>query len=143
MDSQIVTVDQFVEAMSSIQEAIASLGRRINGQQVQQVPPQDDAQYDPIVPPPPPPSQSAPQAMPLTLHSQTKVAPPPVTMPTPTSEDPHARMDRLEQRLRQLRTSDRAVTRDDFDGLLVPSLPTKFRMPETSDTRGLVVLTSI
>ncbi|RVW35071.1 hypothetical protein CK203_079884 [Vitis vinifera] len=91
--------------MASIQEAIASLGQRIDGQQPQQVLPQDDAHYDPIVPPPPLP------------------------------KDPHARMDRLEQRLRQLRTSDRAVTRDDFDGLLVPSLPTKFRMPETSDTR--------
>ena len=34
MDSQIVTVDQFAEAMASIQEAIASLGRRIDGQQV-------------------------------------------------------------------------------------------------------------
>ena len=39
MDSQIVTVDQFAEAMASIQEAIASLGRRIDGQQAQQVPP--------------------------------------------------------------------------------------------------------
>ncbi|KAL6327019.1 hypothetical protein AAG906_013186 [Vitis piasezkii] len=38
--------------------------------------------------------------MPFTLHSQTEVAPPPITVPTPTSEDPHARMDRLEQRLR-------------------------------------------
>ncbi|KAL6316837.1 hypothetical protein AAG906_022507 [Vitis piasezkii] len=76
MDSQIVTVDQFAEAMASIQEAIASLGRRIDGQQAH---------------------QSAPQAMPFTLHSQTEVAPPPVTVPTPTSEDPHARMDRLEQ----------------------------------------------
>ena len=35
MDSQIVTVDQFAEAMASIQEDIASLGRRIDGQQAQ------------------------------------------------------------------------------------------------------------
>ena len=100
MDSQIVTVDQFAEAMASIQEAIASLGRRIDGQQAQQVPPPVGAQYDPTVPPPPPPSQSAPQAMPFTLHSQTGIAPPPITVPTLTSEDPHARMDRLEQGLR-------------------------------------------
>ncbi|RVW79678.1 hypothetical protein CK203_042420 [Vitis vinifera] len=46
MDSQIVTVDQFAEAMASIQEAIASLGRRIDGQQAQQVPPPVGAQYD-------------------------------------------------------------------------------------------------
>ena len=39
MDSQIVTVDQFAEVMASIQEAIASLDRRIDGQQAQQVPP--------------------------------------------------------------------------------------------------------
>ena len=51
-------------------------------------------------------------------------------MPTPTLEDPHACMDKLEQRLRQLRTSDRAVTWEDFDGVLVASLPAKFRMPE-------------
>ena len=130
MDSQIVTVDQFAEAMASIQEDIASLGRRIDGQQAQQVPPQDGAQYDPTGPPPPPPSQSAPQAMSFTLHSQTEVAPPPVTVPTLTSEDPHARMDRLEQGLRQLRTSDRAITWEDFDGAPVASLPAKFRMLE-------------
>ena len=58
MDSQIVTIDQFAAVMASIQEAIASLGRRIDGQQAQEVPPQNDAQYDPIVPPPLPPSQS-------------------------------------------------------------------------------------
>ena len=60
MDSQIITVDQFAEAMASIQEAIASLGRRIDGQQAQQAPPPVGAQYDLTVPPPPPPSQSAP-----------------------------------------------------------------------------------
>ena len=32
MDSQIVTVDQFVAAMALIQEALASLGQRIDGQ---------------------------------------------------------------------------------------------------------------
>ncbi|RVW85628.1 hypothetical protein CK203_037491 [Vitis vinifera] len=52
MDSQIVTVDQFAEAMASIQEVIASLGRRIDGQQAQQVPPPVGAQYDPTVPHP-------------------------------------------------------------------------------------------
>ncbi|WJZ94855.1 hypothetical protein VitviT2T_013680 [Vitis vinifera] len=137
MDSQIVTVDQFAEAMASIQEAIASLGRRIDGQQAQQVPPPVGAQYDPTVPPPPPPSQSAPQAMPFTLHSQTGVAPPPITVPTPTSEDPHARMDRLEQGLRQLRASDRATTWEGFDGVPVASLPAKFRMPDIERYTGI------
>ena len=137
MDSQIVTVDQFAMAMTSIQEAIASLGRRIDGQQAQQVPPPDGVQSDHTVPPSPPPSQSAPQAMPFTLHSQTEVAPPPVTVPTPTSEDPHARMDRLEQGLRQLRTFDRAITWEDFDGVPMASLPAKFRMPEIERYTGI------
>ncbi|RVX04670.1 hypothetical protein CK203_023499 [Vitis vinifera] len=83
MDSQIVTVDQFAEAMASIQEAIASLGRRIDGQQAQQVPPW-------MVPN---------RGCSASRHRAY-----------PTSEDPHARMDRLEQGLRQLRTSDRAIT---------------------------------
>ncbi|RVW62912.1 hypothetical protein CK203_059775 [Vitis vinifera] len=61
MDSQIVTIDQFAAAMASIQEAMANLGQRIDGQQTQQI----------------------------------EVAPPPVTLPIPTSEDPHTRMDRL------------------------------------------------
>ncbi|RVW31076.1 hypothetical protein CK203_093174 [Vitis vinifera] len=64
MDSQIVTIDQFAAAMASIQEAIANL-----------------------VLPPPPPSQSVPQAIPFTLHSQIEVALPSVTSPIPTSED--------------------------------------------------------
>ena len=38
MDSQIVTVEQFSVAMASIQEALANLGQRIDGQQAQQVP---------------------------------------------------------------------------------------------------------
>ena len=32
MDSQVVTVDQFAAAMASIQEDIAGLGQRIDGQ---------------------------------------------------------------------------------------------------------------
>ena len=40
MDSHVVTVDQFTAAMASIQEAIADLGQRIDGQQA---PPQDSA----------------------------------------------------------------------------------------------------
>ncbi|RVW51347.1 hypothetical protein CK203_075435 [Vitis vinifera] len=97
----------------------------------------DDAQYDPTVLPPPPPSQSTPQAMPFTLHSQTGVAPPPITVPTPTSKDPHACMDRLEQGLRQLRTSDKATTWEGFDGVPVASLPAKFRMPDIERYTGI------
>ncbi|XP_059596905.1 uncharacterized protein LOC100853045 [Vitis vinifera] len=137
MDQQVVTVDQFTAAMASIQEALASLRQEISGQQGRPPMARDDAQYDPTVPPPPPPSQSTPQVMPFTLHSQTGVAPPPITMPTPTSEDPHARMDRLEQGLRQLRTSDRATTWEGFDGVSVASLLAKFRMPDIERYTGI------
>ncbi|RVW99136.1 hypothetical protein CK203_018963 [Vitis vinifera] len=83
---------RFAVAMASIQEAIASLGQMIDGQQAQQVPVQEDIQFDTTAPPPPP-------------H-----------MPTPISEDPHARMDKLKQKLRQMRTSEGAITWEDFDG---------------------------
>ncbi|RVW87079.1 Transposon Ty3-I Gag-Pol polyprotein [Vitis vinifera] len=79
----VVTVDQFAAAMASIQEAIANLGQRIDGQQTQQVPVQESTQFDTTVPPPPLPSQSVPQAIPFTLHSQIEVAPPPITSPIP------------------------------------------------------------
>ena len=61
MDSHVVTVDQFTAAMASIQEVIAGLGQRIDGQQA---PPQDGAQYDSTAPPPPPLSQSVPHPAP-------------------------------------------------------------------------------
>ena len=89
------------------------------------------------MPQPPLPSQLAPQAIPFTLDSQTEVATLLVIELTPTSEDPHARMDRLEQRLRQLRTSDRAVTWEDFYEAPVASLPAKFRMPEIERYTGI------
>lgn len=79
MDSQVVTVDQFAAAMASIQEAITSLGQRMDGQQAQQVPVQESVQYDPTIPPPIPPSQIAPQ--------DTQMPPPPPlgqTVPQPT-----------------------------------------------------------
>ena len=71
--------------MASIQEAIANLGQRIDGQQTQHVPIQEGALYDPTVPLPPPPSQSASQPIPFILHSQTEVALPPIIVPTPIS----------------------------------------------------------
>nr|CAN65175.1 hypothetical protein VITISV_029768 [Vitis vinifera] len=120
-----------------VEEAIASLGQRIDGQQAQQVPVQEDTQFDTTVPPPPPHSQSAPRTIPFTLHSQTEVAPPPTIVPTPISEDPHARMDKLEQKLKHMRTSEGAITWEDFDGTPVASLPAKFRMLEIERYTGI------
>ena len=48
----------------------------------------------------------------------------------PTSKDAYAHMDKLEQKMRQMRVSDGGMGWDDFDGLPVASLPTKFRMLE-------------
>ena len=46
-------------------------------------------------------------------------------------------MDRLEQKLRQMRASDGVVTWEDFDRVLVASLPAKFRMPEIERYMGI------
>nr|CAN75227.1 hypothetical protein VITISV_043867 [Vitis vinifera] len=81
--------------------------------------------------------QPAPQTIPFTLHSQTEVAPPPAIVPTSISEDPHTRMDKLEQKLRQMRTSEGAITWEDFDGAPVASLPAKFRMPKIERYTGI------
>ncbi|RVW81842.1 hypothetical protein CK203_050827 [Vitis vinifera] len=107
------------------------MGSRPNRSQFRRIP------FDATVPPPPPHSQPAPQTIPFTLHSQTEVAPPPAIVPTPISEDPHARMDKLEQKLRQMRTSEGAITWEDFDGAPVASLPAKFRMPEIERYTGI------
>ena len=57
-------------------------------------------------------------------------------MPTSISKDLHARMDKLEQKLRQMRTSEEAITWEDFDGAPMASLPAKFRMLELRDTQA-------
>ena len=134
MDSQVVIVDQFAVAMASIQEAIAGLGQRIDGQQA---PPQDSAQYDSAAPLPPPLSQSVPHPTPYVLHSQTDATPLSVVAPIQASEDAHARMDRLEQMMRQMRVSDGDISWDDFDGSPVASLPTQFRMLEIKRYTGI------
>ncbi|RVW21342.1 Transposon Ty3-I Gag-Pol polyprotein [Vitis vinifera] len=134
MDSQVVIVDQFAAAMASIQEAIAGLGQRIDGQQA---PPQDSAQYDFAAPPPTPLSQSIPHPTPYVLHSQTDATPLPVVAPIQASEDAHARMDKLEQMMRQMRVSDGDISWDDFDGSPVASLSTQFRMLEIERYTGI------
>ena len=110
-------------------------------------------QYDPTIPPslllsqtapqdtqiPPPPllGQTVPQPTPFSLQSQTEVAPPPAMVAVPTSEDAHARMDRLEQRMRLLRVSNGGMVWDDFDGLPMANLLAKFRMPKIERYMGI------
>ena len=45
-------------------------------------------------------------------------------------DDAHACMDRIEQRMRQLRVYDVSAVWNDLEGMLVASLPTKFKMPD-------------
>ena len=54
-----------------------------------------------------------------------------------TSEDAYAHMDRLEQRIRQLRVSYGGMVWDDSDGLPMVSLLTKFRMPKIEWYMGI------
>ncbi|RVW56471.1 hypothetical protein CK203_072516 [Vitis vinifera] len=71
------------------------------------------------------------------MDSQTDATPLPVVAPIQASEDAHARMDRLEQRMRQMRVSDGNISWNDFDGAPVVSLLTQFRMPEIESYTGI------
>ncbi|RVW26199.1 hypothetical protein CK203_107674 [Vitis vinifera] len=61
--------------------------------------------------------------------TQDEIAPPAVAQAV-VADDTHARMDRIEQYMRQMRVSDGSVVWDDFGGMPVASLPAKFRMPD-------------
>ena len=105
MDQQVVIVDQFTTAMSSIQEALASLRQEISSQQSRLPIVQDETLHDSLPQPLPPPAPTVPQASPYVLHGHFEVAPT-VVVPTTVSDDAHARMDRIEQPMRQLRVSN-------------------------------------
>ncbi|RVW20446.1 hypothetical protein CK203_111654 [Vitis vinifera] len=136
MDQQVVTVDQFTAAMASIQEALASLRQEISGQQGRPPTVQDETPYDSHPPPPPPPVPSVHQASPYVLHGHSEIAPPAVAQAV-VADDTHARMDRIEQCMRQMRVSDGSVVWDDFGGMPVASLPAKFRMPDIERYTGI------
>ena len=52
-------------------------------------------------------------------------------------DDAHARIDRLEQRMRQMRVSDGLDVWDDFEGMPVANLPAKFRMLDIERYTGI------
>ena len=79
---------------------------------------------------------TVPQASPYVLHGHSEVAPPAV-IPTTGTDDAYARMDRLEQRMRQMRVLDGSVLWDDFEDMSVTSLPAKFRMPDIKRYTGI------
>ena len=77
-----------------------------------------------------------PQVSPYLLHGHYEVSPPTVVH-TIVVDDVHARMDRIEQCMRQLRLSDSSVAWDDLEGMLVASLSVKFRMPDIERCTGI------
>ena len=87
-------------------------------------------------PPLPPPIPTVPQASPYVLHGHSEVASPTVVQ-TIVTDDTHACMDPIEQCMRQLRVSDGYVIWDDLEGMLVASLPAKFRMPNIERYMGI------
>lgn len=58
-------------------------------------------------------------------------------MPTSTSKDTYACMNRLEQRMKQMKVLNGAITWDDFSKAPMANLPTKFRMPKIERYTGL------
>ena len=136
MDQQVVTVDQFTTAIVSIQKALASLRQEIGSQQSRPPVVQDKTLHDSLPPPPPPPVLTMPQASPYVLHGHSEVAPP-IVVQTIVIDDAHARMDRIKQRMRQLRVSDGSVVWDDLEGMSVANLSAKFRMPDIEKYMGI------
>ena len=146
MDPPASTVDQLMAAMAAMQEAITSLNLRVDGQQARQVPIQEVLHFDSTPPPPPPssqpdphppPSQSVLHPPPYVLHGQARAVPPPAAVPTLISEDPFARLDRLEREMRQMRVFDETIVWDDTDGAPVARLPADFRMPDIERYTGI------
>ena len=136
MDQQVVIVDRFTAAMASIQEALASLRQEINSQQGRPPAVQDETPYDSHPPPLPPPIPSVHQASPYVLHGHSEIVPPVVAQDI-VVDDTHARMDRIEQRVRQLKVSDGSTVWDDLEGMSVASLLAKFRMPDIERYTGI------
>ncbi|RVX11335.1 hypothetical protein CK203_019634 [Vitis vinifera] len=97
---------------------------------------QDETLHDSLPPPLPPPIPTVPQASPYVLHGHSEVASPTVVQ-TIVTDDTHACMDPIEQCMRQLRVSDGYVIWDDLEGMLVASLPAKFRMPNIERYMGI------
>ena len=136
MDQQVVTTDEFTTAMASIQEALASLRQEIGSQQSRPPIVQDETHYDSLPPPSLPLVPIVPQASPYLLHGHSEVALPTVVQTT-VIDDAYAHIDRIEQRMRQLRVSNGSTIWDDLEGMPVARLSTKFRMPDIDRYTGI------
>ena len=78
MGQRVVTVDQFMAAMASIQEVLANLRQEIGSQQSRPPVVQDETPHDSLPPLPPPPIPTVLQASPYMLHGHYEIAPPTV-----------------------------------------------------------------
>ena len=70
------------------------------------------------------------------LHSHSKVVPP-TAIQAIVVDEAHARMDCIEQRIRQMRVSDGSTVWDDLESMPVASLLAKFRMPDIKRYTGI------
>ncbi|RVW76910.1 hypothetical protein CK203_051576 [Vitis vinifera] len=102
-----------VEVMTTLHGSAPSFWRRAEGCVSPEI--QDETPYDSLPPPPPPLGLTVPWAPPYLLHGHFEVASPAVVQTTVLG-DTHACMDRIEQRIRQLRVSDISAAWDDLEG---------------------------
>ena len=96
----------------------------------------EDMPSDLVTPPILPVQMPSTQTLPTVSHDQTIVIPP-IVIPVTIIEDPRSRMDRLEQRIRQMRGPDEMIPWDDLDDVPVATLPVGFRMPEIERYTGV------
>ena len=96
----------------------------------------EDTPSDLVTPPVLPVQMPATQTLPTVSHDHAAVIPPMVT-PVTVIEDPHSRMDRLEQRIRRMRDLDEMISWDDPDDVPVATLPVGFRMPDIERYTGV------
>ena len=85
-----------------------------------------------------PPPVQIPVAQTLQTISRDQAAViPPIVTPVTIIEDPCSRMDRLEQRIRQMSDPNEMISWDDLDDVLVATLPVGFRMPNIERHTGV------
>nr|CAN68507.1 hypothetical protein VITISV_011339 [Vitis vinifera] len=96
----------------------------------------EDTSSDLVTPPVLPVQMSATHTLHTISHDHAVVIPPIVT-PVTIIEDPRSRMDRLEQRIRQMRDPDEMISWDDPDDVSVATLPVGFRMPDIERYTGV------
>ena len=95
-----------------------------------------DTPFDLVPPPPPLVQMPAIKALHTISHDQVVVISPIVTQVT-VIEDPHSRIERLEQRIRWKKDLDETISWDDNDDMPVATLPINFRMLKIEKYMGV------